>query len=484
MSFSQPNPARRKYDWLEVSRSEPLQRSAVERVADFLEITTGFDAETAQEQASRCIQCAHPSCVQGCPLNNRIPEWLALTAEGHFLEAAELSRSTSNMPEICSRICPQERLCEGHCLLGDRSEPVSIGAIERFINEYALQRDAVSVLPAPPNGWKVAVIGSGPGGLACADELNRLGYAVVVLEAQPLPGGLLVNGIPAFKLDKTLVSRRIQFLRQRGVEFRTGVRVGQDVGLNDLRERFDAVFFGIGAYQAKPLDLPGAELGGVYQALPFLIQKNVQFPLAIPPIDVQGKRVVVLGGGDTAMDCLRTAIRCGASETICAYRRDLANMPSSRKEYCSALDEGARFLFLSNPILIEQGEGDQAGQVSGVRFIRMQLGAPDASGRRKPKPVPDSEFSLPAEVLLVAYGFDPLRFPSDSDLSQIEVNSWGGVVVDENQMTNLPGVFAGGDLVRGPSLVVHAVRDARLAAKEIHRYVTGKNVAQARNAGL
>jgi glutamate synthase (NADPH) small chain len=474
MSCPQPNPARRKYDWLEVTRSEPVKRSAVDRVADFLEITTGFDAEMAQEQARRCIQCAQPSCVQGCPLNNRIPEWLALTAEGHFLEAAELSRSTSNMPEICSRICPQERLCEGHCLLGDRSEPVSIGAIERFINEYAFQHDAVAVCPAPPNGWKVAVIGSGPGGLACADELNRSGYAVTVFEAQPLPGGLLVNGIPAFKLEKTLVNRRIELLRQRGVEFRTGVRIGLDLDLGELRERFDAVFLGIGAYQAKALGLPGADLGGVYQALPFLIQKNVPFELDVPPIEVQGKRVVVLGGGDTAMDCLRTALRCGAAEAICAYRRDLSNMPGSRKEYYNALDEGARFLFLTNPIRIEPGEGAAASHVASVSCVRMQLGAPDASGRRKPKPVPDSEFSLPADLLLVAYGFDPVPFPPESDLSRIAVNSWGTVVVDDNQMTNLPGVFAGGDLVRGPSLVVHAVRDARRAAKEIHRYLNDK----------
>jgi glutamate synthase (NADPH) small chain len=472
MSCPQPNPARRKYDWLEVTRSEPAKRSAVDRVADFLEITTGFDAETAQEQARRCIQCAQPSCVQGCPLNNRIPEWLALTAEGHFLEAAQLSRSTSNMPEICSRICPQERLCEGHCLLGDRSEPVSIGAIERFINEYAFAHDAETVCPAPPNGWKVAVIGSGPGGLACADELNRLGYAVTVYEAQPLPGGLLVNGIPAFKLDKTLVSRRIELLRNRGVKFQTGVRIGQDLSLGELRERFDAVFLGIGAHQAKTLDLAGADLGGVYQALPFLIQKNVQFQLDIPPIDVRGKRVVVLGGGDTAMDCLRTAIRCGAAEAICVYRRDLANMPGSRKEYYNALDEGARFLFLTNPIVIEHGGGDTASHVSGVRCVRMQLGAPDAGGRRKPKPVPDSEFSLPADVLLVAYGFDPVRFPPESDLAEIAVNAWGAVVVDANQMTNLPGIFAGGDLVRGPSLVAHAVRDARRAAKAIHLYLS------------
>ena len=458
-----------KHAWLEVLRAEPTKRSAMERVADFLEITTGFDEATAREQARRCIQCPKPTCVEGCPLHNRIPEWLALTAEGHFLEAAELSRSTSNLPEVCSRICPQERLCEGHCILNGCSEPVSIGAIERFINEYALAHDSFTSLGAPPNGFKVAVIGSGPGGLACADELSRKGYTVTVFEAQPLPGGLLVNGIPAFKLDKTVIDRRIRVLEKRGVKFRMGVRAGHDVSLTDLRTDFDAVFLGIGAYQAKPLSVPGADLKGVAQALPFLIEKNVNLPLDVPPIAVEGKRVVVLGGGDTAMDCLRTAVRCGARDTLCVYRRDFDNMPGSRKEYQNALDEGARFMFLANPLALI---GNEAGEVVEVRCHRMELTEPDASGRRKPRSVPNSEFTLPADLVLVAYGFDPVRFPASSDLAQINVNSWGAVVVDENQMTSVPGVFAGGDLVRGPSLVVHAVRDARKAAAAIHRHLS------------
>ncbi|MCL4180923.1 MAG: NAD(P)-dependent oxidoreductase [Verrucomicrobia bacterium] len=458
-----------KYAWLEVLRTEPPKRSAVDRVADFLEITTGFDETTAREQARRCIQCPKPTCVEGCPLHNRIPEWLALTAEGHFLEAAELSRSTSNLPELCSRICPQERLCEGNCILNGCSEPVSIGAIERFINEYALAHESFTSLGAPPNGFKVAVIGSGPGGIACADELSRKGYAVTVFEAQQIPGGLLVNGIPAFKLDKSLVQRRIRVLEKRGVKFRVGTRIGQDVSLAELRAEFDAVFLGIGAYQAKPLGVPGADLNGVAHALPFLIEKNVKLPLDTPPIDVAGKRVVVLGGGDTAMDCLRTAVRCGARETLCVYRRDFDNMPGSRKEYQNALDEGARFMFLTNPVALL---GNAAGEVQEVRCQRMELGEPDSGGRRKPRPVPNSEFTLPADLVLVAYGFDPVRFPGSSDLSQIKVNSWGAVVVDDNQMTSVPGVFAGGDLVRGPSLAVHAVRDARKAAAAIHQHLS------------
>jgi glutamate synthase (NADPH/NADH) small chain len=460
-----------KYAWLLLDRQEPVKRSAAERVADFLEITSGLDEVTAREQASRCIQCPEPSCRQGCPLANRIPEWLALTAEGHFLEAAEISGTTSNMPEVCSRICPQEKLCEGSCILGGKSEPVSIGAIERFINEYALAHGAVQAVATVPNGFRAAVVGSGPGGLTCADELAKLGYTVTVFESQLLPGGLLVNGIPAFKLEKTIVWRRMELLRRRGIEFRLGVKIGRDLQLSDLLADFDAVFLGFGALQAKPLDIPGADLQGVCQGLPFLIQKNVPGALDLTPIEVKDRRVIVLGGGDTAMDCLRTALRCGAADVQCLYRRDAANMPSSRKEYDAAVEEGAKFRFLTNPVALL---GNGQGAVTHVRCVRMELGAPDAGGRRKPRPVPDSEFELPADVVLVAYGFDPVPFPPGSDLAQIRVNEWGGVVVDENQMTSVPGVFAGGDLVRGPSLVVHAVRDARKAARAIQAYLAGR----------
>jgi glutamate synthase (NADPH/NADH) small chain len=461
-----------KYHWFLQDRCDPPKRSASERVADFLEITSGLDEVSAREQASRCIQCPEPMCRRGCPLANRIPEWIALTAEGHFLEAAEISNMTSNMPEVCSRICPQERLCEGSCILNGKSEPVSIGALERFINEYAIAHAGLNALPTLPNGFRAAVLGSGPGGLACADELAKLGYTVTVFEAQSLPGGLLVNGIPAFKLEKTVVGRRIELLKKRGVEFRLGVRVGLDVTLRELLAEFDGIFLGFGALQAKGLDIPGANLRGIYQGLPFLVQKNVPGAIDIPAIDVAGRRVVVLGGGDSAMDCLRTAIRCGAAEVVCLYRRDFANMPGSRKEYQSALEEGAQFNFLTNPVCIL---GNSEGGVAGVRAVRMELGAPDASGRRKPVTVPNSEFEQPADVVLVAYGFDPVPFPAGSDLAQVKVNSWGAVVVDDNQMTSVPGVFAGGDLVRGPSLVVHAVRDGRKAAKAMHTYLAGQH---------
>ena len=458
-----------KYAWSLISRATPPKRAAAERVGDFQEIYGEFNEATARDQASRCIQCPQALCMVGCPLANRIPEWLALTAQGLFLEAAEISRATSNLPEICSRVCPQEKLCEGACILNARTDPVAIGSIERFINEYAFAHGGVEAVQAPANGRKVAVIGSGPGGLACADELARLGYGVTIFEAQLIPGGLLVNGIPAFKLEKHIVERRIDLLARRGVEFRLGVRVGWDVSLTGLRDKFDAVFLGVGAQKPKPLDIPGAGLAGIVEALPFLTQKNVDSPL-VPgdPVEVQGRRVAVLGGGDTAMDCLRTALRSGAREAVCLYRRDLANMPGSRKEYANALEEGAQFRFLTNPVALV---GDAAGRVAAVRCQRMELGAPDGSGRRSPRPVPGSEFEVPAELVLVAYGFDPVPFPADSDLAQVATDKWGTFKIDEFQMTNLPGVFAGGDSVRGPSLVVHAVRDARKAAQGIHRYL-------------
>lgn len=442
---------------------------ATERVTDFREIYSNFDEVTARAQASRCIQCPEPLCRMGCPLANRIPEWMALTAQGRFLEAAEVSRSTSNMPEICSRVCPQERLCEGACIINSKTEPISIGAVERFINEYAFRHGAVEVVSAPPNGRRVAVIGSGPGGIACADELARRGYAVTVFETQRIPGGLLVNGIPSFKLEKHIVGRRISLLRRNGVEFKLGVHVGRDISLTELRARFDAVFLGFGAQEPKAAGVPGSDLKGVVAALPFLIQKNVPEAAGeYPAVDVRGKRVAVLGGGDTAMDCLRTSLRAGASAAVCVYRRDLANMPGSRKEYYNAIEEGARFEFLSNPVAILP---DATGAVGSVRCVRMALGAPDASGRRKPQPVPGSEFVVDADIVLVAYGFDPVPFPTGSDFAAVTTNDWGGLVVDENEMTSVPGVFAGGDSVRGPSLVVHAVRDGRKAAAGIDRYL-------------
>jgi glutamate synthase (NADPH/NADH) small chain len=468
-----PVPSPAKHAWFEVSRSAPPKRSAVERVADFLEVYGSYDEETARAQASRCLQCPEPLCVAGCPLASRIPEWLLLTAEGQFMEAAALTRSTSNLPEICARVCPTDRLCEGACILNGKAEPVSIAALERFLNEYAFAHGAGEVLPVPPNGFSVAVVGSGPVGLACADELAKRGYAVTVFDARPVPGGLLVNGIPAFKLERSVVDRRIALLRRRGIRFELNTHIGKDVPLRELRARFDAVFLGFGAPRSRSLTVPGAKRSGVHVALPFLVQHTTDVPLDTAPIEVAGRRVVVLGAGDTAMDCLRTAIRRGARETICVYRRDQANLPGSRREFENTVEEGARFIWLATPAEVL---GDAEGKVRGVRCLRTQLGGPDVTGRRKPTPLPGTEFDVAADVILVAFGFEPMPFPAGSDLSQIAINDQGMVIVDARQMTNLPGVFAGGDLVRGPSLVVHAVRDARKAALEIHRYLYSRKV--------
>ncbi len=476
MSNSKLDISPAKYAWRMIERATPHKRPAAQRVGDYLEIYSNFDEATVREQAKRCIQCPEALCAQACPLSNRIPEWIALAAQGEFLEAAALSCGTSNMPEICSRVCPQERLCEGSCILSAQSEPVSIGAIERFINEYAFRHDSREVLQTAPNGRRVAVIGSGPGGLACGDELAKRGYAVTIFESQLIPGGLLVNGIPSFKLEKGIVERRIDLLSKRGVVFRLGTEVGRDVSFAELCRMYDAVFLGVGAQKPKPAEVPGDDARGVLAALPFLIQKNVDSALVdLPPVDVTGKHVAVLGGGDTAMDCLRTAVRAGAARAVCLYRRDLANMPGSRKEYANALEEGAEFAFLTNPTQIMAGPG---GEVTAVQCVRMELGAPDASGRRKPRAVPGSEFTVPADYVLVAYGFDPVPFPPDSEFSTIRTNEWGGIVVDEQQMTSVPGVFAGGDSVRGPSLVVHAVRDARKAAAGIHQYLDARVAAR------
>lgn len=465
---------RPQHAWFEVSRSAPPKRAAAERVDDFHDIYGCYDEETAQEQASRCLQCPEPLCVTGCPVGSRIPEWMLLTAEGQFIEAAAICRSANNMPEVCSRVCPQDRLCEAACILQGRAEPVAIGAIERFINEYAFSHGAVDANAVPPNGLRVAVIGSGPVGMACADELAKRGYGVTVFEAKSVAGGLLIDGIPAFKLERSVVERRIELLKKRGIVFRVGVKVGKDITLNELRAGFDAVFLGFGAQRARRLEIPGASLKGVVLALPFILQANTDAPLDIPSLATYGKRIVVLGAGDTAMDCLRSAIRSHAGAAVCLYRRDEANMPAVRREYENAVEEGAEFVFYAAPVALL---GDEQGRVTHVRCLRTELGPADAAGRRPPTSIPGTEFDVAADVVVVAFGFEPSPLARMSDLSQLATNESGGVVVDCRQMTNVSGVFAGGDMVRGPSLVVHAVRDARKAAQEIHRFLFAKRVS-------
>jgi glutamate synthase (NADPH/NADH) small chain len=368
---------------------------------------------------------------------------------------------------VCARVCPSDHLCEGACLLESVSEPVAIQAIEQFLMEYAFAHDLVDASTAPPNGKKVAVIGSGPAGLACADDLAKLGYGVTVFDLSLLPGGLLVNGVPAFKLERSIIQRRVEILQKRGVHFRLGVRLNEDVTLSQLRAEFDAVFLGFDSRAARPFNVPGADLRGVVQAVPFLLQKNSAIPLAAPTIDVSGKKVVVIGGGDTTLDCLRAAKRYGASEALGVYRREESDMRCTRRDYESAVEEGARFVFNAAPVAVLGGE---SGQAKALRLVRTKVGDVGKDGRRLFEVCPGTEFEVSADLIVTALGFDPLPCPHTGDFGQLAINEWGGIVVDEKQMTSVSGVFAGGDIVRGPGLILHTVRDARKAAEEIHAY--------------
>ena len=444
-----------KHNWREIARETPPKRDAAERICDFDEIYGLFDEATAREQASRCINCPDPLCAQACPLGNRIPEWLALVADGRFLEAAELSRSTSNLPEICSRVCPQERLCEGGCILNAISDPVSIGAVEKFINEYAFAHETMDAAVAPPNGRKVAVVGSGP-----VESRARMSWRSSVtpsrfLKRKAAPVAFSSTAfLPSSSRKRSWNGDLIccaDAASRSGAESRSGAMFrSRCCASSSMRSIWRSA-----RKNQRSLVFQGQNLRGVFHALPFLIQMNLGETADGPLINVRGKRVAVLGGGDTAMDCLRTALRGGAQEAVCLYRRDLENMPGSRREYLNATEEGARFMFLTNPIALL---GNDTGAVAQARCVRMELGEPDAKGRRKPRVIPGSEFTVPVDVVLVAFGFDPVPIFAAGNADQIEVNQWGGVVVDSGQMTSVPGVFAGGDLVRGPDLVVRAVR--------------------------
>jgi len=460
---------RTKYAWREVERADPPKRPPLERITDFHEIYSLFDEATVRQQASRCVQCEQPRCTTGCALNNRIPEWLALVSEGRFLEAADVIFATSNMPEICARLCPQERLCESMCTLGEKSDPVPIGALEKFVIEYAFKHNHVPVSRAAPNGKSVAVIGAGPAGLTCADELAIRGYDVTVFEAKNYAGGLLVYGLPSFKLEKDVVDRRVALIEKRGVKFRLNTVIGRDLTLDELLERFDAVFLSMGAHKPRPFTIPGANLKGVHQGVDFLAETKLGPPAGADPIVLKGRRVVVLGGGELGVDCLRAALRCGARKATCIYRRDLDNMPVSRREYRNAIEEGAEFIFLASTVAVE---GDEAGRVRQVRCVRTRLGNRDAQGRREPTPIPGAEFIVPADVVLAAYGLAVTPFPQTGEWTRIAVNESGAVIVDQNHMTNLPRVFAGGGQTFGSSLVGIGIRDGRSAARGIHQYLS------------
>ncbi|UZK69073.1 NAD(P)-dependent oxidoreductase [Sphingomonas sp. S1-29] len=463
-----------------IDQAYPAKRDADARNKDFQEIADRFAVPKAEEQAGRCSQCGVPYCSVHCPLHNHIPDWLRLTAEGRLREAYELSNATSTMPEICGRICPQDRLCEGNCVIEFSGHgAVTIGSVEKFITDTAWEEGWVEPLvPGPARGQSVGVIGAGPAGLSAAEYLRTFGYEVHVYDRHDRAGGLLTYGIPGFKLEKPVVMRRVERLKAGGIVFHEGFEVGRDATMDELRSRHDALLVATGVYKARAIKAPGIGSEGVVEALDYLIASNRKsFGDAVPAWDdgslnAQGKHVVVIGGGDTAMDCVRTAIRQGAASVKCLYRRDRANMPGSQREVANAEEEGAEFVWLSAP---EAFEAAVEGRVSGVRATRMRLGAPDASGRRTPEPDPGNEMVLQADLVVKALGFDPEDLPAMFGAPELGVNRWGTIRVDnKTMMTSLEGVFAAGDIVRGASLVVWAIRDGRDVSDRMHAWLKAK----------
>jgi glutamate synthase (NADPH) small chain len=463
----------------------PDKRDAAQRTGDFGEISRAFAEEQAGEQASRCEQCGIPFCQIHCPVSNNIPDWLMLVAQGRMEEAYAVSSATNTFPEICGRICPQDRLCEGNCVLEQSAHgAVTIGAVEKHITEYAFDQGWVK--PGRPSRelpQSVGIVGGGPAGLSAADMLRRWGYQVTVYDRHDRMGGLMMYGIPGFKLDKRVVERRNRLLAEAGVTLTTGVEIGKDVTFADLRRRHDALLIATGVYRARELDLPGAGLTGVHAALDYLIASNrIGMGDAVPAfadgsLDARGKDVVVIGGGDTAMDCVRTAVRQGAASVRCLYRRDRANMPGSQREVAHAEEEGVEFVWMASPEEIVAGAD---GAAAGVRAQRMHLGVADASGRQVPIPIEGSGFTLPATMVIKALGFDPEDVPSLFGAPELAVSKWGTVKIDyRTQMTSLDGVFAAGDIVRGASLVVWAIRDGRDAAAAIRDHLRARAGKQA-----
>ncbi len=472
--------AERMLKFVGLEQRTPDKRAAAERRADFGEIYRPFTPETARAQASRCSQCGVPFCSIHCPLSNNIPDWLKLTAEGRMEEAYELASATNTFPEICGRICPQDRLCEGNCVIERDFNSVTIGAVEKHIVETAFANNWVKAPhPRAENGISVGIVGAGPGGLAAAEWLRRKGYTVHVYDRHDRIGGLMMYGIPGFKLEKHVVQRRWDLLREAGITFHLNTEIGRDLSFADLRARHASVLIATGVYKARDLQAPGSGLKGIIAALDYLIDSNRRdlgdaLPATATP-DAKGKHVVVIGGGDTAMDCVRTAIRQGAASVSCLYRRDRANMPGSMREVANAEEEGVNFVWLSAP---EAFLGDV--QVSGVRAVRMRLGQPDGSGRQGIEEIENSSFTLQADLVVKALGFDPEDIPGQFAEPTLEVSRWGTLKIDRrNFMTSLPGVFAAGDIVRGASLVVWAIRDGRDAAAQMHAYMQTQKAAEA-----
>ena len=465
-------------------RTAPAKADAVERVRGFDEIYADFSAAAGAGQSSRCAQCGVPFCQTGCPLQNNIPDWLKLAAEGRAEEAWRQAQATSTLPEICGRICPQDRLCEGACTLEQSGwETVTIGSVERWLGDMAFENGWVDpIRPRVERGASVGIVGAGPAGMAAADRLRSAGYAVTLYDRHDRAGGLLTYGIPGFKLEKHVVQRRLDRLAEGGVEFRLGVNVGGDLPFSEVRAAHDAVLVATGVYQARRLTAPGCGSDGVVAALDYLIASNRKgFGDAVPAfdsgaLDAAGQRVVVIGGGDTAMDCVRTAVRQGATSVTCLYRRDRDNMPGSAREVANAEEEGVVFEWLAAPRAV-LGEADR---VTGVRAQRMALAAHGADGRWSVDPVPGGEFDLAADLVIEALGFEPEDMPGLFAEPDLAVTDWRTIrTAGQTKATTLEGVFAAGDIVRGASLVVWAVKDGQDAAAEIEAWLTGRERAAA-----
>ena len=462
------------FQFVQVGRHDPETKDMHSRTKEFVEIYQPTETKDACNQAHRCLDCGNPYCEWKCPVHNYIPNWLKLLSDGNILEAVELCHATNTLPEVCGRVCPQDRLCEGACTLNDEFGAVTIGNAEKYITDTAFAMGwRPDMSKVSPTGKRVAIIGAGPAGLGCADILVRSGVKPVVFDRYPEIGGLLTFGIPEFKLEKSIMQKRRSIFEDMGIEFKLNTQVGVDIQVDELTDKFDAIFLGMGTYKYMKGGFPGENLSGVYDALPFLVSnvnRNMGWEKDVNDfISVEGQRVVVLGGGDTAMDCNRTSIRQGAAKVTCAYRRDQENMPGSRREVKNAQEEGVEFLFNRQPIEVI---GDS--KVEGVKVITTKLGDPDENGRRRPIPVPGSEETIPADIVLIAFGFKPNPAPWMADLG-VQLNDWEGVVAAEEQQfkfqTSNPKVFAGGDMVRGSDLVVTAIWEGRQAGEGILDYL-------------
>ena len=461
-----------------LKQETPLKRVTNERKEDFREIYKDYISEKAFEQSSRCSQCGVPFCQIHCPLSNNIPDWLKLTAEGRLKEAYEISQSTNNMPEVCGRICPQDRLCEGNCVIEQSGHgTVTIGSIEKYINDTAWEKGWVKPVKIK-NELKqsIGIIGAGPAGMACAEELRKSGYQVTIYDRYDRPGGLLIYGIPNFKLEKFVVERRTKLLKDGGVKFIQNFEVGKDKTLFELKNKHDAILIATGVYKAREIDIPGHNLKNIFPAMDFLTASNRKglgdkvdlFDNGT--LNAEGKDIVVIGGGDTAMDCVRTSVRQKAKSVKCLYRRDRENMPGSAREVSNAIEEGVEFVWLTSP---KSFIGST--KVEAVEVNKMKLGEPDSSGRRKPEIQAGSEYRIKADMVIKSLGFDPEDLPKLFNANELAISQWGTIKINLKTMqTNLDGVFAAGDIVRGASLVVWAIRDGRDAAAQIENYLQKK----------